>query len=94
LAPVDHRLHRLHDIVAVRGRRLEPEYVPKLVEQRRRSLLVNAHRAVALHIRMTAHRANTGARPADISPQQLMIAPVATVEVPAKSNCGDSQHAA
>src|SRR3984885_12489030 len=71
--PIDHRLHRVDDRMSVCARRLETKYLLDLVEQLRFGLLVDADRAVALHVRVPAHRTYSGARLAEISAKQKKI---------------------
>ena len=60
-------------MVPVSARRLEAEHFLDLVEQFRLGLLVDAHRAIALHVRMAAHRADPRAGLAEIAAQQQQI---------------------
>src|SRR5271169_6834341 len=57
-AAIHHRLYGVDDIVPMSARRLEAEHFLELVQECRLWLLVDAHRAVALHVRMAAHRAD------------------------------------
>src|SRR6266403_3720190 len=61
--PIHHCLNRVHDIVPMSTRRLEAEHSLELVEECRLRLLVDAHRAVALHVRMAAYRADPRSGP-------------------------------
>ena len=70
---VAHRPDRVDHVPAVRAGRLEPELVPQPVEEGVRHLLPDAHRPVALHVAVPAHRAGPRARPADVAPQQQEV---------------------
>ena len=74
---VAHRADRLDGVVAVLARRGERELAIEGVEERGGRLLVDAHRAVALHVRVTAHRADAGARATDVALQQQHVHDVA-----------------
>ena len=54
-------------------RRLEAEHFLELVEECRLWLFVDAHRAVALHVGMAAHRADPCSGFAEIAPEQQQI---------------------
>src|ERR1700756_2584979 len=72
-ASVDHRLNGVDDMVPASPWRLEAKYLFYLVEEFRLWLFVDAHRAVALHVRMAAHRADPRSRLADIAAQQQQV---------------------
>src|SRR6266404_7198283 len=72
-AAVNHRLNSVDDIVPMSTRRLEAEHSLELVEECRLRLLVDAHGAVALHVRMTAYRADPRPGLAEIAAQQQQI---------------------
>ena len=72
-APIDHCLNRVYDIVAMSARRLEAEHLLDLIQQCRLWLFVDAHRAVALHVGMAAHRADPRSGLAEIAAQQQQI---------------------
>jgi hypothetical protein len=55
------------------ARRLEAVLLLQLVERRQLRLLGDADRALALHVRMAAHRADAGAGLADIAAQQQQV---------------------
>ena len=66
-AAVDHRLDRVDDTVPASPWWLKAKYLFYLVEEFRLRVFVDAHRAVALHVRMAAHRADPRSRLAEIS---------------------------
>src|SRR6516225_10291369 len=66
-ASVDHRFYSVHDIVPMSARRLEAEDFLELLKEGRLRLFIDAHGAVTLHIRMTAHRADTRSGLAEIA---------------------------
>src|SRR6516162_9416278 len=68
-ASVDHRLDRVDDAVSARPRRIKTEYFLYLIEKFRRRLLVDTHRAITLHIGVTAYRTDPRPRLADIAAQ-------------------------
>jgi hypothetical protein len=70
---VDHRLDRVDDVVAVRPRRLEAEGFFELIEKLGLWFLVDAHRAVALHVGVAPHRADPGTRLAHIAAQKEQV---------------------
>src|SRR6516165_5059435 len=72
-ASIHHRLYGVDDMVPARPGRLEAEYFLVLVEEFWLRLFVDAHGAVALHVRMAAHRADPRSGPAKVSPQQKQI---------------------
>src|SRR5271169_1858029 len=72
-APIHHRLYGVDDIVTMRARRLEAKCFLELIQQYRLWFLVDAHRAVALHVGMTAYRADPGSGFAEIAAQQQQI---------------------
>ena len=72
-AAIAHRLDRADHVHAVFARRLEAEDLAQPVEQGRRWLLVDAHRAVALHVAVPAYRADARAGPADVAAQQHQV---------------------
>ncbi len=72
-AAVDHRLDRADGVEPVLARRLEAEHVAHAIEERRRRLLVDHHRAVALHVAVAAHRARARARAAQMAAQQQQV---------------------
>ena len=51
----------------------KPNTSLQAVEQRRGRLLLDAHRAVALHVAVAAHRAQAGAGPADVAAQHQQV---------------------
>ena len=65
-----HRAEGVDRVEAGLARRREAEARLEGVEQRRGRLLEDAHRAVALHVGVAAHRAGPGARLADGAAQQ------------------------
>ena len=65
--PVGHGPDGVDGVVAVVAGRLEAELGAERVEERRRRLLVDPHRAVALHVAVAPHRAEPGAGPADVA---------------------------
>ena len=67
------RPDRVDGVEAVLARRLEAELVAQRVEEVRRALLPDAHGAVALHVGVAAHRAQPGARLADVAAQQQHV---------------------
>ncbi|MNP39477.1 hypothetical protein D3C76_1330550 [compost metagenome] len=54
---LEHRVDRLHCVVAVLPRDLELEASLQGVEQCRRRPVIDAHGAIALHVAVAAHRA-------------------------------------
>ncbi|CAL2062578.1 exported protein of unknown function [Streptomyces murinus] len=70
---VAQRADRPYDVEAVLPGRREPELPLQGVQEGGRGPLEDAHRAVALHVRMTAHRAHARARPADVAAQQQEV---------------------
>src|SRR5688572_26867427 len=66
---VVHRLNRMHSVQAVSSRRFKTKLLPQAVEELRGRLLPNAHRTIALHVAVTAHGTQTGARLAHLSAQ-------------------------
>ena len=68
-ALVDHRLDCVYDIVAIRARRLEAKHVLYMIEQFWLRLFVDTHCAITLHIGVTAYRANSRPKLADIAAQ-------------------------
>src|SRR5688572_8976309 len=66
---VVHRLDRMHSVVAVPPRRTKIKFLLQAVEELRGWLLPDAHGAIALHVAVTAHGAQTGARLAHLSAQ-------------------------
>src|SRR5215472_2790116 len=66
-ASVDHRFYSVHDIVPMSARRLEAEDFLELLKEGRLRLFIDAHGSVTLHIRMTAHRADTRSGLAEIA---------------------------
>src|SRR5215471_2755129 len=72
-ASIHHRLYGVDDMVPASPGRLEAEYLLELVEEFWIRLFVDAHRAVALHVRMAAHRADPRSGLAEIPAQQEQI---------------------
>src|SRR5439155_11956292 len=72
-APLHHCLYGVDDVVPASPRRLETEHFLELVEECRLWLFVDAHRAVALHVGMAAHRADPCSGFAEIAPEQQQI---------------------
>ena len=70
---VDHRLDRVHHGMAMMLRRANQNTFSILPSSSTLGLLVDPDRPVALNIGMAAHRADAGARPAEIAPQQQQI---------------------
>ncbi|MEZ5181753.1 MAG: hypothetical protein R2702_07765 [Acidimicrobiales bacterium] len=65
-----HRADRVHGVEARLARRREAELGGEGVEEGVRGLLVDAHRPVALHVGVAAHRAEPAAGSADAAAQQ------------------------
>ena len=72
-APVVHRVNRFDRIEAVVARRTNAKLRVKPRQPALRHPLPNPHRAIALHIRVPAHRTHARAGPADVSAQQQEI---------------------
>ena len=70
---VAHGPDRVDGVIAGLARRLEAELVAQRVEEGGLRPLPDAHRAVALHVAVPAHRAGTRARPADVAAQQQEV---------------------
>ncbi|OMP12944.1 hypothetical protein COLO4_02540, partial [Corchorus olitorius] len=68
-----HRLDGADGVVAVFARDFESKHLLQPIEEGRGWLLVNAHRAVALHVAVAAHRARTGARAPDVAAQEQQV---------------------
>ena len=67
--PVAHGPDGVHRVQAVLGRWSEPELALQSVQERLRHPLPDAHRAVALHVAVPAHRADAGPGAAEIAAQ-------------------------
>src|SRR5580700_3473804 len=72
-APIHHRLYGVDDIVTMCARRLEAERFLERIQQCRLWFLVDAHRAIALHVGMTAYRADPRPGSAEVAAQQQQI---------------------
>ena len=70
---VAHRPDRVDHVEAVLARHREAERPFEAVQQRLRRLLEDAHRAVALHVGVAAHRAHAGAGTPDVAAQQQEV---------------------
>ena len=68
--PVAHRADRGHRVVPMRAGAGDAELVVQSSQELLRHLLPNAHRAVTLHVGMSAHGAHSRARLADHAAQQ------------------------
>src|SRR5215469_10776554 len=68
-ASVDHRLDRVDDTVPASPWWLKAKYLFYLVEEFRLRVCVDAHSAVASHVRVAAHRADPRSRLPEISAQ-------------------------
>src|SRR5438105_15133626 len=68
-----HRLNRMDRIVAMAPRRPKPKFLFQAVEELRGWLLPNSHRAIALHVTVTAHRTKTCPRFAELSAQHHQV---------------------
>src|SRR6516164_2325118 len=64
---------RVYDIMSMCARRFETKHLLQLIEQFRLWLFVDTHRAITLHIGVTAHRADPRPRLADIAAQQQQV---------------------
>ena len=60
-------------IVAMAPRRPKPKFLFQAVEELRGWLLPNSHRAIALHVTVTAHRTKTRTRFAELSAQHHQV---------------------
>ncbi len=72
-AAVAHRPDRIDGVHAVLARADDTEVGVKCGQERLRHLLPDAHRAVALHVRMPAHRAQSGSGFADHAAHQQHV---------------------
>jgi hypothetical protein len=65
-----HRLDRFNRVEAVSARRRKVELFAERVEKGRSRAFPDAHRAVALHVRMAAHGADARARLSELPAQK------------------------
>ena len=72
-APVADGTHGVHRIVAMGEREREAVTLPDGIDQRLRRLFRDTHRAVALHVGVTADRCDAGAGLADVPAQQQQV---------------------
>src|SRR5437763_265954 len=68
-----HCLNRMNCVQAMLPRRPKIKLLLQAVEETRCRLFPNSHSAIALHIAVTAHRTETGARLAHLSAQQHQV---------------------
>ena len=68
-----HLLNRLHRIGPLLARRIEIEFMAKLLHEHFVHALPDPHRPVALHVRMTAHRTRTRSRTPDVPAEEEEI---------------------
>jgi hypothetical protein len=69
----EHALAGLHRVQPLLARRLEVVELGELVQRRELGLFGDADGALALHVRVAAHRADARARPADVAAQQQQV---------------------
>src|SRR5258708_11309780 len=68
-----HRLDRMHGIPAVPSRWPKTEFCAQSIKKIRAWLFPDTHRAIALHVAMTTHRAQTRAGLSHLSAQQHQV---------------------
>ena len=71
--PFVHLLDCFDRVGAVLARRTELKFAAELIKKRVAHPFPNSHRAIALHIRMTAHRTRTGAGSTNIAAEEQKI---------------------
>src|SRR5712692_5078959 len=71
--PTTHCLDRFDSVGSVLAWWVEIEFLSKLLHECFAHALANPHRAIALHVRVTAHRTRSGPGTPDVSTEQQEI---------------------